>query len=111
MSGGPLAGKRRCAAERWRGSHGDCSGRPMSGAPLAAGVVAAVLVCWCLGAYNRLVRLRQAIGEAFREVAAVLAQRHELIDEWLRVPQGDADTADEGTNRDAVAAACRQARA
>lgn len=83
----------------------------MNGAPLAAGVVAVVLVCWCLGAYNRLVRLRQAIGEAFRDVTAVLAQRHDLIDEWLRVPQGDADGADESTARDAVAAACRQARA
>jgi LemA protein len=51
--------------------------------------LAAVLVFWMLGAYNRLVRLRKAIGVAWAQVETPLRQRGEvvagLIDE-LREP-------------------------
>ena len=79
---------------------------------LAAWWVAAVLVCWCVGAYNRLVRLRQASAGAFRELALVLAERHRLIGEWLAATQpSPAVTGDVATAWQAVDAACRQSQA
>lgn len=65
---------------------------------------AAVLVFWCLGAYNRLVRLRRAVGEAYRDadVDAALGRRHRAAGEWL-----DACAPDPAV--DAARAACRHA--
>ena len=40
---------------------------------------AAVMGFWILGAYNRLVRLRQVLGAAFAHFDAQLRQRHELL--------------------------------
>jgi LemA protein len=42
---------------------------------LAALVAAAILVFWMLGAYNRLVALRNAIGAAWQQVDEALARR------------------------------------
>ena len=78
----------RCASERARSVPAGVAAMSRSG--LAAWALAVVLAFWCLGAYNRLVRLRQALGEAFAELAAVLAKRHRLIDDTLLA---DADRA------------------
>lgn len=39
----------------------------------------AVLVFWAVGAYNRLVRLRNAIGNAFGQIDVQLKRRYDLI--------------------------------
>lgn len=39
----------------------------------------ALLVFWSVGAYNRLVRLRNTIGNAFGQIEVQLKQRHDLI--------------------------------
>ncbi len=44
----------------------------------AFGVLAAILVFWGIGAYNRLMRLRNAIGEAYTLLDQHLSQRAEV---------------------------------
>ena len=51
----------------------------MSGESLFVLALAAVLVFWMLGAYNRVVALRNAIGSAWQQVDAVLAQRADAV--------------------------------
>jgi LemA protein len=46
---------------------------------LGALAAAAVLVFWMLGAYNRLVALRNAIGTAWQQVDEALARRGEAV--------------------------------
>lgn len=48
-------------------------------------VVAAVLVFWAAGAYNRLVRLRNEIGNAFAQIDVQLKRRHDLIPNLVEV--------------------------
>ena len=45
----------------------------------------AVLVFWVVGAYNRLERLKNAIGAAFGQLDEQLRRRHELIDRLMAV--------------------------
>jgi LemA protein len=47
----------------------------MSGSQWAVLGLAAVLVFWMVGAYNRLVALRTAIGESFRQVDELVQRR------------------------------------
>jgi LemA protein len=51
----------------------------MSNAQLAVLVAAALFVFWMLGAYNRLVALRNAIGDAWQMVDEVLKKRGDAI--------------------------------
>ncbi len=51
----------------------------MSGGQVAVLVVAAVLVFWMVGAYNRLVALRNAIGSAWTQVEEQLQRRRESL--------------------------------
>jgi LemA protein len=55
----------------------------VSGGLLPALGVVAVLGLWMLGAYNRLVRLRQALAAAFVQVDGLLRQRHQQLAELL----------------------------
>ena len=48
-------------------------------------VIAAVLVFWAVGAYNRLVRLRNEIGNAFAQIDVQLKRRHDLIPNLVEV--------------------------
>ncbi len=50
---------------------------------IAAWAVAAVLLFWVVGAYNRLVGLRNEIARAFAPVDAQIRQRHQMIEQWL----------------------------
>lgn len=43
--------------------------------PLLIGLVAALLLFWGIGAYNRLMRLRNAIGDAFAQLDKHLGER------------------------------------
>jgi len=45
--------------------------------------VAAVLVFWAVGAYNRLVSLRNDISKAFVPVDVQIRQRHLLLEQWV----------------------------
>ena len=72
-------------------------------------LVAAVLLFWVVGAYNRLVALRTAIGGAWAQVDEPLTQRHELLTRLvaaLREPLQD-----DHPTLDSVLAASAQAHA
>jgi len=81
----------------------------MSSTQIAAWAVAAVLLFWAVGAYNRLVSLRNGISRAFVPVDAQIRQRHQLLERWVEalrpVLQHDA------VMLDAVIAACGQLQA
>lgn len=47
--------------------------------------IAAILVFWGVGAYNRLVRLRNEIGNAFAQIDVQLKRRHDLIPNLVEV--------------------------
>jgi LemA protein len=51
----------------------------MSANLLVAIVIAAVLVFWAVGAYNRLVRLKNVIANAFGQIDVQLKRRYDLI--------------------------------
>lgn len=80
----------------------------MSGAEIAALGIVAVLGFWMLGAHNRLVRLRQAIAEAFVQVDGLLRQRHQLLAELIEAAAAGLDDAPEALA--AIEAARQQAR-
>ena len=81
----------------------------MSDGQIALLALAAVLVFWMVGAYNRLVALRSAIGSAWLLVGEVLAKRGDAVNALvlaLREP-----LADEHGALDALLAADAQIRA
>ena len=80
----------------------------MTANAIAAIAVAAVLAFWMLGAYNRLVRLRQALMAAFAELDALLQQRHQLLAELVEAAAPQLAAMPEAVA--AVEAARRQAR-
>ncbi|RVT52446.1 LemA family protein [Rubrivivax albus] len=51
----------------------------MTGGQMAALAVAAVLVFWMVGAYNRLVGLRNKVGAAWQQVDEALQRRGEAV--------------------------------
>jgi LemA protein len=54
--------------------------------------LAVLLVCWAVGAHNRLVRLKNAVGEAYARIDAELAGRQALIDQLMpSLLPGDAE--------------------
>ena len=81
----------------------------MTGTELAVAAGTAVLVFWVVGAYNRLVRLRNALVSRFAGVDDLYRRRHALIEEQLELLS--AALASAGPRLDALRAACRQADA
>jgi len=81
----------------------------MSALEVAIIAVVAVLGFWCLGAYNRLVGLRNAIGAAWAPIEAALARRHELTAALLVGLR--RDLGDEHALLDSLLAASVQVRA
>jgi len=71
-------------------------------------LTSAVLVFWAVGAYNRLVRLKNAIHTAFTQLDEHLARRHELVARLLRAVR--EPLARESAALDSLAAACTQAQ-
>jgi len=51
----------------------------MSTSQIVTSLIVAVLLFWCVGAYNRLVGLRNAIANAFAQIDVQLKRRHDLI--------------------------------
>jgi LemA protein len=60
-----------------------CDELAMISLPIWFWIVAAVLLFWAVGAYNRLVRLRAAIKQSFASVEAHVRQRDALLAQWL----------------------------
>jgi len=81
---------------------------PMSISNLVSVAVCALLVFWAVGAYNRLVRLKNTIGNAFGQIDVQLKRRYELIPNLVeaakKYPQHEQGTLE------AVIAARNQAR-
>lgn len=80
----------------------------MSASQIVSCLVAAVLLFWAVGAYNRLVGLRNVIGRAFVQVDALIKRRHELI--TLLAEAARPYAAHQSDTLDAACAACNQAR-
>jgi LemA protein len=80
----------------------------MSSAQIAACAVAAVLVFWAVGAYNRLVSLRNDISRAFVPVEAQIRQRHQLLEAWIEALRPEMH---DSVLLDGVTAASAQLRA
>jgi LemA protein len=78
----------------------------MTSAQIAGWAVTAVLLFWAVGAYNRLVSLRNDISRAFAPVEAQLIQRRRLLERWVEAlrPLLEHDP----QTPDAVLAACNQ---
>ena len=55
----------------------------MSPSQITLLAILAVLMFWSVGAYNRLVTLRNRIAESFGPVDAQVRQRHTLLTRWL----------------------------
>lgn len=72
-------------------------------------VVIAVLVFWGVGAYNRLVRLRNVIANSFAQIDVQLKRRYDLIPNLVEVARKYA--AHERETLEAVMAARNQAKA
>jgi len=75
-------------------------------------LLACVLVFWVLGAYNRLVRLRRAVAQAWVQAEAPLNRRAQLLPElsaWVlqEMPQEQAALAALAQAQEAVAQAAR----
>lgn len=82
----------------------------MSSQTLVAMIVAAVLLFWAVGAYNRLVNLRGELLRCFAPVDEQFRARHVLLLRWADAPPGDGEH-DDALARVALRAACTQAEA
>jgi len=81
----------------------------MSTAQTVTLLVLVVLMFWAVGAYNRIVEMRNAIASAYAQVDAQLRRRHELLPQWVDALRPLFD-GEQGTF-DAVLAASDQAHA
>jgi LemA protein len=57
----------------------------MSTGEIVAAVVGVLLVCWMVGAYNRMVSLRNVLFERFAAVDALCRSRHALIERQVEL--------------------------
>jgi len=78
----------------------------MESTEIAVLAVLAVLVFWAVGAYNRLVSLRNDIARAFAPVETQIRQRHTLLQQWLDALRPFVEHSPGAF--DAVSAACGQ---
>jgi len=78
----------------------------MSSQAIVSWVVAAVLLFWAVGAYNRLVSLRNRLTRAFAAVDERFRHRHARLLQWADA-LGDGDAA----ALQSLRAACQQAEA
>ena len=81
----------------------------MTTTQITAGTLSAVLLFWMVGAYNRMVNLRNALVARFASVDELSRQRHALLDKQVELLV--AALASAGPRLDALRAACRQADA
>lgn len=82
----------------------------MTSQTLVAMIVAAVLLFWAVGAYNRLVNLRGELLRCFVPVDEQFRARHAQLLRWADAPDTATSAADAAA-LDALRAACTQAEA
>jgi LemA protein len=70
---------------------------------IVIGVVVVLLVLWAVGAYNGLIRLRNLVQEAWRQIDVELKRRHDLIGNLVETVKGYA-AHERGTLEDVVKA-------
>lgn len=80
----------------------------MSTQSLVSMVASALLLFWAVGAYNRLVRLKNIIANAFGQIDVQLKRRYDLIPNLVEVAK--KYLLHERETLEAVIAACNQAR-
>lgn len=80
----------------------------MSLSNLVSIAVLALLVCWAVGAYNRLVRLKNIIANAFGQIDVQLKRRYDLIPNLVEAARKYLQH--ESSTLEAVIAARNQAR-
>ena len=78
----------------------------MTTAELSVAVAAAILVFWLVGAYNRMVALRNALGARFAQVAELMRRRAALLDQQIVTIA--ATMAHAAPRLESLRAACRQ---
>jgi len=81
----------------------------MSTTQIVSWIVLAVILFWGVGAYNRLVRLRNVIANSFAQIDVQLKRRYDLIPNLVEVARKYA--AHERETLEAVTAARNQAKA
>jgi LemA protein len=81
---------------------------PMTMSTLVSIVLAAMLFFWAVGAYNRLVRLKNTIANAFGQIDVQLKRRYDLIPNLVEAAR--KYLAHEQTTLESVIAARNQAR-
>jgi LemA protein len=70
---------------------------------IVIGVVVVLLVLWAVGAYNGLIRLRNLVQEAWRQIDVELKRRHDLIGNLVETVKGYA-AHERGTLEDVIKA-------
>ncbi len=78
----------------------------MSSQAIVLGILAAVLLFWAVGAYNRMVSLRNTLLRHFSAVDEQFRVRHALLLQWADTLAGS-----DAALVDSLRAACRQAEA
>ncbi len=57
---------------------------------IALGVILVIIILWAIAAYNGLVRLRNLVQEAWRQIDVELQRRHDLIPNLVETVKGYA---------------------
>ena len=57
---------------------------------IIVGVVVVLLVLWAVGVYNGLIKLRNLVQEAWRQIDVELKRRHDLIGNLVETVKGYA---------------------
>ena len=82
----------------------------MTSTQIGVAVAGVLLVCWMVGAYNRMVSLRNVLAERFAAVDALCRSRHALIERQVEL-LATAQASGTRPRLDALHAASRQALA
>ncbi|MGQ2998181.1 lema family protein [Variovorax sp.] len=75
---------------------------------LAGWIVVAVLLFWFVGAYNRLVRLRAAVLQAYATLDAALTRQLEFVQTSLSAPSAAEESTDPAAGASSLQAATTQ---
>ena len=81
----------------------------MTTAEIAVAVAAAIVVFWLVGAYNRMVALRNALGTRFAQVDELVRRRAALLERQIETI--GATMAHAAPRLESLRAACRQVEA
>ncbi len=83
----------------------------MTSTQIGAGIAGVLVVCWMVGAYNRMVSLRNVLVDRFAAIDALCVARHGLIARQVELLATTLAGAGAGPRLDALRAASLQAEA